>query len=333
MKRDLGNVLVTGGAGFIGSTLVRELLSSTPARVVTLDALTYAGSLSNLRHLPAPERHTFVEGDIRDTELVIRLLREHEVTTLINVAAESHVDRSIAGPAAFLQTNILGTASLLEAARAVWDVRADVRFHQVSTDEVYGDLAADAPPSREGDPYRPSSPYAASKAAADHLVHAWSRTWGLPISISQCTNTFGPHQYPEKLIPVVVRACLEGASIPVYGDGLQQRDWIHVEDHCRALLHIVSRPSLTGSWHISARHAVTNLSLVNQICSIMDGLRPQQAPHAKRITFVADRLGHDRRYALDATALQTATGWRPQRAFAIRLKETIRAMLPEERSS
>lgn len=328
------NVLVTGGAGFIGATYVHRLLASAPAvRVVNLDALTYAGNAAHLDGLPDPARHTFVTGSINDGALVRRLLREHAIDTVVNFAAESHVDRSIAGPAAFIRTNVEGTFALLEAVREVWRdeqglgaeaLAASRRFHHISTDEVYGDLAPDAPAFTEQSPYAPRSPYAASKAAADHLVRAWTATWGLPTLVSACSNNYGPRQHAEKFIPVIIASCRAGRFIPVYGDGTQRRDWLHVDDHCTALLAVLQRAAPGSSWNIGGGHECSNRELVQRLCAIMDGLLPSGAPHARLLRHVADRPGHDRRYAIDASRLRRELGWAPAVDFDAGLAATVR---------
>jgi len=315
------SVLVTGGAGFIGASFVHHILARRPdVAVVTLDALTYAGSRANL---PLDPRHTFVHGDICDTALVRRLLEAHRIDTVAHFAAETHVDRSLLSPDAFLRTNVLGTAALLEAARQVWAGDRGCRFHQVSTDEVYGDLTPDAPESREGDPYRPSSPYAASKASADHLAWAWRRSHRLPVSSHLAANTYGPRQFPEKLLPLFVLRALRGEPLPVYGDGLQIRDWLHVDDHCAAVLAILEGPE-GRAWNVSGGVQVRNLDLIHHLCETLDALRPSSQPHARLITHVADRPGHDRRYAVDASALRAELGWSPSRDWRAGVAETVR---------
>lgn len=325
MARSLGTVLLTGGAGFIGSNLVHHLLAADPAvRIVTLDALTYAGDRDKLDGLPDPIRHTFVHGDIRDPAAVRAVLAAHDVRTVVHLAAESHVDNSIAGPAVFLETNVGGTGVLLDAVRQAWD--GDMggrRFHHVSTDEVYGSLSPEAPPSQVGDAYAPSSPYSASKAGSDHLVWAWARTWGLPVTVSHCTNNYGPRQHREKFIPVVVRAAAAGQPVPVYGDGQQVRDWLHVADHCEALHAILAHDEAGLTWHIGADDPWRNLDLATLICERLDRRFPAGAPHARHLTHVADRLGHDRRYALDSEATRATFGWRPARQLADWIDETI----------
>lgn len=329
--RALGDVLVTGGAGFIGSNLVHRLLATRPdVRVVTLDRLTYAGDRRNLDGLPDPGRHTFVHGDIADRALVATLLRDHGITTVLHLAAESHVDRSIADASDFLHTNVVGTVALLEAASSVWGGDPRCRFHLVSTDEVYGDLDADAPPAREGDPYRPSSPYAASKAAADHMVLAWRRTHGVPVSISHGTNTYGPRQHPEKLLPTVMRTALVGAPIPLYGDGLQERDWIYVDDHVDAILAVAERGREGDAYHVSGGQPWRNLDLVTTLCAALDEAVPAGRPHARWITHVADRPGHDRRYALDDRRLREHLGWAPRVSLEDGLRRTVQWWLTRD---
>lgn len=319
-------VLVTGGAGFIGASFTHHLLAERPGvRVVTLDALTYAGSTASLPDHPS---HTFVHGDICDAPLVTALVRDERIDTIVHFAAETHVDRSLLSPGAFLQTNLIGTATLLDAARGAWQddpVALDgaPRFHQVSTDEVYGDLSPSAPASVEGDAYHPSSPYAASKAGADHLVWAWRRSYGLPVSSHLAANTYGPRQFPEKLIPFFVLRALRGEPLPVYGDGLQIRDWLHVDDHCAAILAIVEGPE-GRRWNVSAGLQVTNLALIHHLCATLDALRPAGAPHARLITHVDDRAGHDRRYAVDASALRAELGWAPRRGWRDGVAQTVR---------
>lgn len=338
------NVLVTGGAGFIGSNFVRFLLARCEAvRVVNLDLLTYAGSLENLRDLPGSERHVFVHGDVRDRVLVDALLREHAVDTIVHFAAESHVDRSILGPEGFIQSNVVGTFTLLEAAREYWAGRsggriapsagggadgedgARFRFHHISTDEVYGSLEPDEAAWTERAPYAPSSPYAASKAASDHLVRAYGHTYGLPYTITNCSNNYGPYQFPEKLIPLMILNALEGEPIPIYGDGLQVRDWLHVEDHCDAILAVLRRGRPGGTYNVGGGNQMTNLSLVRSVCAILDELLPDSPwrPHASRITHVADRPGHDRRYALDCTRIEAELGWRPRHSPESGLRATV----------
>ncbi len=321
MAPDGRGILVTGGAGFIGSAVVRGALARYPAsRVVTLDALTYAGSRANVAGLG--DRHTFVEGDIRDGALVRRVMREHEGALVVHLAAESHVDRSITGPAEFVSTNVLGTQSMLDAAREVWGDAGDVRFHHVSTDEVYGDLGPDDPAFTETTPYAPSSPYSASKAGSDHLVRASARTFGLPVSITNCSNNYGPRQYPEKLIPVVLARAVAGEPIPVYGDGGNVRDWLYVEDHADAIWAVVERGAAGETYNVGGNAEVDNLTLVRTLCALLDERRPDGAPHADLITFVTDRPGHDRRYAVDTAKIERI-GWRPRQSLATGLAATV----------
>lgn len=328
--RVMRNVLVTGGAGFIGSNFVRHLLATAPAaRVINLDALTYAGSRANLAGLPAPERHELVEGDIRDRARVQQLLAEHAIDTIVHFAAESHVDRSIAGPAVFIDTNVVGTLALLEAARAAWATadgwRDGVRFHHVSTDEVYGSLEPAEPAFEETTPYAPNSPYAASKAASDHLVRSYGHTFGLPFTISNCSNNYGPYQFPEKLIPLMIHNALAGSALPVYGDGRQVRDWLYVGDHCEAIALIVERGADGRTYNIGGGNQPTNLEIVQQICALLDERFPdtRHAPHASLIKFVQDRPGHDRRYAMNTARIERELDWRPRHDLAGGLRDTI----------
>ena len=326
------HVLVTGGAGFIGSNFVRYLLRVEPeVHVVNLDALTYAGSLENLTDLPDPQRHTFVHGDICDRSLVDALLHEHQIDTVVHFAAESHVDRSIFGPARFVQTNIIGTFTLLEAVRQFWlQERAlpkeTVLFHHVSTDEVFGSLEPRDPPFSETTPYAPNSPYAASKAASDHLVRAYGHTYGLPYTLTNCSNNYGPYQFPEKLIPLMILNALEGRALPVYGDGGQIRDWLYVEDHCEALWLVIRKGRRGETYNIGGGNQPTNLEVVQTLCAILDEILPQSphAPHAKLIQFVADRPGHDRRYAMDIRKICQELGWQPKESLRSGLEKTVR---------
>ncbi len=314
------NVLVTGGAGFIGSNFVRYLLNAEPdVEIYNLDALTYAGSLENLRDLPHEERHHFVHGNIGDANLVESLLKNHQIDTIVHFAAETHVDRSILGPAPFIETNIVGTFTLLETARRVWLQEKflgdePVRFHHVSTDEVFGSLGKNDPAFSETTPYAPNSPYSASKASSDHLVRAYGHTYGFPYSITNCSNNYGPYQFPEKLIPLMIMNTINGKPLPVYGDGQQIRDWLYVEDHCEAI-HLVIKKGRTGeTYNIGGNNQPPNLEVVKTICQIMDELRPDSSfvPHEALIQFVTDRPGHDRRYAIDITKVQNELGWTPR---------------------
>lgn len=322
-------VLVTGGAGFIGSNFVHAALAGQPdLKLVNLDQLTYAGNLANLRALQGDPRHVFVRGDVADAALVARLLAEHRPQALVHFAAESHVDRSIDGPADFLHTNVQGTFQLLECVRAyVQQVpQPDFRFLQVSTDEVYGSLAPDAPPFTEAHRYQPNSPYSATKAAADHLVRAWHHTYGLAVLTTNCSNNYGPYQFPEKLIPLVIHRALQGQALPIYGDGLQVRDWLYVQDHCLALWRVL-RSGVPGEiYNIGGWNEKTNLEVVRTLCDILDELRPrpQGQSYQRQITFVADRAGHDRRYAIDAGKMERELGWRPQESFETGIRKTVR---------
>jgi dTDP-glucose 4,6-dehydratase len=325
------NILVTGGAGFIGSNFVRHLLKQAPdVRIVNLDALTYAGSEQNLKDLPDPDRHLFLRGDICDSTLVCGLIRTHRIDTIVHFAAESHVDRSILAPAAFVQTNLLGTFTLLEAARRVWleEERSDPRerrFHHVSTDEVFGSLSENDPAFHEGTPYAPNSPYAATKAGSDHLVRAYARTYGLPVTISNCSNNYGPYQFPEKLIPLMILNALEGRPLPVYGDGRQVRDWLYVEDHCDAIRRILRGGRPGETYNIGGGNQTANIDLVRTVCSILDELRPEspRRPHHSLITFVADRPGHDRRYAMDSRKIGRDLNWSPREGLESGLRKTV----------
>jgi dTDP-glucose 4,6-dehydratase len=320
------NVLVTGGAGFIGSNFVRYLLTVAPnVQVVTLDALTYAGSLENLHGLPDENRHTFIRGDICDGGLVERILHEHEIDTLVHFAAESHVDRSILGPAPFIQTNVVGTFTLLEAVRAVWKGNFDgKRFHHVSTDEVFGSLGPDDPPFCETTPYEPRSPYSASKAASDHLARAYFHTYGLPVTITNCSNNYGPYQFPEKLIPLMILNALEGKPLPIYGDGRQIRDWLYVEDHCEAIYRALKDGRPGETYNIGGGNQPSNLDIVRQICTLLDEFQPAGAPHERLITHVPDRPGHDRRYAMDIRKIHRELGWSPRHDLTSGLRATVR---------
>ena len=325
------NILVTGGAGFIGSNFVRYALEQDPGlKVVNLDLLTYAGSLANLQDLPDPERHHFVQGDICDSELIGKLLREYQIDTVVHFAAESHVDRSIAGPLPFVQTNVVGTTTLLDQARAYWfgdwEGSLDgVRFHHISTDEVFGALAPDEPAWREDTPYAPNSPYAASKAASDHLVRAYAHTYGLPVTITNCSNNYGPYQFPEKLIPLMIQNAILGKPLPVYGEGKQIRDWLYVKDHCQAIWLVLQKGRLGETYNIGGGNQPTNLGLVKRICEILDEIIPESphVPHGNLITFVKDRPGHDFRYDMDYSKIQAELGWEPEIDLERGLRETV----------
>lgn len=322
-------ILVTGGAGFIGSNFVLDWLDRDGDPVINLDALTYAGNLRNLAALDGDGRHLFVRGDIGDRALVASLLATHRPRAVLNFAAESHVDRSISGPEAFLRTNVMGTLVLLEAVRAYWSAlpdpeRAAFRFLQVSTDEVFGSLAPDAPAFTEQHRYEPNSPYAASKAGADHLVRAWHHTYGLPVLTTNCSNNYGPYHFPEKLIPLMIVNALDGKPLPVYGDGRQVRDWLYVGDHCSAIRAVLARGVPGRSYNVGGWNEQANIDIVRQVCALLDELRPDPAGlHARLITHVADRPGHDRRYAIDARRIEAELGWRPAETFASGLRRTV----------
>ena len=337
-------ILVTGGAGFIGSALIRHLLNDTEHQVLNLDKLTYAGNLESLAGVADNPRYRFLQADIGDSAAVSRALAEFQPDAIMHLAAESHVDRSIDGPAAFIQTNIVGTYALLEATRAYWlqldqARRQAFRFHHISTDEVYGDLHGVDELFTENTPYAPSSPYSASKAASDHLVRAWQRTYGLPVLLTNCSNNYGPYHFPEKLIPLVILNALDGKALPVYGNGQQVRDWLYVEDHARALLKVVSEGRVGETYNIGGHNEQTNLHVVESICALLDELAPLEgnlgagmrdgdnaAPHSYKelITFVADRPGHDQRYAIDASKIERELGWKPQETFESGLRKTVR---------
>ena len=319
------SLLVTGGAGFIGSNFVRYWLERHPEdRLVNLDALTYAGNLENLAEIQKHPHYHFVQGDIGDRELVERLFREKQIDTVVNFAAESHVDRSILGPDAFIKTNINGTFNLLEVARAVWgDNVGERRFLHVSTDEVYGSLSADEPPFKETHQYAPNSPYSASKAASDHLVRAYHHTYGLPILTTNCSNNYGPYQFPEKLIPLVFLNALEGKSLPIYGDGKNIRDWLYVEDHCSGIEAVLERGRLGEVYNIGGNNEWTNIDIVNLICDRLDQLKPGPKPYRELITYVRDRPGHDRRYAIDSSKMKTELGWQPAHRFETGIEATL----------
>ncbi len=323
-------ILVTGGAGFIGSNFVLDWLAAGGEAVVNLDKLTYAGNLENLRAVADDPRHVFVQGDIGDSALVSRLLARHRPRAVINFAAESHVDRSIRGPEDFIQTNVVGVFRLLEAARAWWQAlpaleMENFRFLHVSTDEVYGSLAEDDPPFAETRAYQPNSPYAASKAASDHLVRAWRHTYGLPVLTTNCSNNYGPYQFPEKLIPLMIHRALSGETLPVYGDGQQIRDWLHVGDHCAALRRVLEAGRVGETYNIGGLNEKANLEVVQTLCWILDEMRPREdgRSYAGQIAFVRDRQGHDRRYAIDARKIQNELDWRPARDFSSGLRHTI----------
>ncbi|UCC57286.1 MAG: dTDP-glucose 4,6-dehydratase [Gammaproteobacteria bacterium] len=319
-------LLVTGGAGFIGSNFVRYWISCYPDdRVVNLDALTYAGNLENLREIETAPGYRFVHGDITDRDCVDRLFAEEAIDTVVNFAAESHVDRSILGPEAFIKTNIQGTFVLLEAARAAWQGEAqDRRFLHVSTDEVYGSLAPEAAAFTEQHRYAPNSPYSASKAASDHLVRAYHKTYGMPVLTTNCSNNYGPYQFPEKLIPLVILNALEGKPVPVYGDGMNIRDWLYVDDHCSGIDAVLADGRPGSVYNIGGNNEWHNIDIITLICERLDNLQPGQGSYQDLITYVKDRPGHDRRYAMDARRMQTELGWTPQHDFPEGLEETLK---------
>jgi dTDP-glucose 4,6-dehydratase len=323
-------LLVTGGAGFIGSNFVVTGIAATSEPIVNLDRLTYAGNAANLEALRADARHVFVKGDICDRALVRQLFERHRPRAVVHLAAESHVDRSIEGPAQFVQTNVVGTFALLEEARSYWlslaaPERAAFRFLHVSTDEVYGSLGADDPAFSETTPYAPNSPYSASKAASDHLVRAYWHTYGLPTLTTNCSNNYGPHQFPEKLIPLMIHQALAGKPLPVYGDGENVRDWLFVLDHCTALRSVLERGRPGEMYNIGGSAEMKNIDLVRTLCALLDDARPRTGgSYADLITFVKDRPGHDRRYAIDSRKIRRELGWRPEESFASGLKKTVR---------
>lgn len=324
-------LLVTGGAGFIGSAVVRRAIRDGHA-VVNLDKLTYAGSLANVAEVAASPLYAFEQADICDRPRIDAILARHRPDAIMHLAAESHVDRSIDGPAAFIETNITGTYVMLEAARAWWTAQgkpASFRFHHISTDEVFGSLGPTAK-FTEDTPYDPRSPYSASKAASDHLVRAWFETYGLPVVLSNCSNNYGPYHFPEKLIPVVILKALAGAPIPIYGKGDNIRDWLYVEDHAVALLTVVQRGKVGRSYNIGGENEATNLDLVRAICAILDEKRPGSRPYAEQITFVTDRPGHDQRYAIDPSRISRELGWRPSVTLKEGLEKTIQWFLDNE---
>lgn len=327
------NILVTGGAGFIGSVLVRYLIEETDHTVINIDKLTYAGNLASISRVSSDERYHFEQVDICTSGQVSEIFCKYQPNAVMHLAAESHVDRSISGAADFIQTNIVGTYSLLEVAREYWlDLpelqKSTFRFHHISTDEVYGDLALTDSLSTENSPYAPSSPYSASKASADHLVRAWHRTYGLPTLITTCSNNFGPYQYPEKLIPLMILNALQGKKLPIYGNGLQIRDWIFVEDHVRALYQVLTKGKVGETYNIGARQEKTNIEIVRAICDLLEELAPNKPNNIKYytdlITYVEDRPGHDIRYALDTTKIKQELGWQPIETFGTGIRKTVK---------
>jgi dTDP-glucose 4,6-dehydratase len=326
-------ILITGGAGFIGSALVRHVIANTQHSVVNVDKLTYAGNLESLKSIDNDPRYCFEHADIGDATKINALLLKHQPDAIMHLAAESHVDRSIDGPADFIATNIVGTYVLVEAARNYWqglaaDKKANFRFHHISTDEVYGDLPNDGSLFTEETPYSPSSPYSASKASSDHIVRAWHRTYGFPVLVTNCSNNYGPFHFPEKLIPLVILNALEGKPLPVYGDGKQIRDWLYVDDHARALLTVVETGKIGETYNIGGHNEMENIVVVKTICDILEELQQQKpaglAKYQDLITFVKDRPGHDHRYAIDASKIEQELGWTPNETFETGLKKTVR---------
>ena len=322
-------ILVTGGAGFIGGNFVLDWCAQSDESIINLDKLTYAGNLDTLKSLSKNVRHIFVKGDIGDKALVSSLLAQYQPRAVINFAAESHVDRSISGPAEFIQTNVVGTFNLLESVRSYWLELSEAdksafRFLHVSTDEVYGTLSLTDAPFSESNSYEPNSPYAASKAASDHLVRAWHHTYGLPVITTNCSNNYGPYHFPEKLIPLVILNALAGKPLPIYGDGQQIRDWLYVKDHCAAIRCVLAAGRLGQTYNVGGWNEKANLDVVNTICQILDELKPKAAGrYAEQITFVQDRAGHDRRYAIDARKLEQELGWKPTETFETGIRKTV----------
>ncbi|KDC54820.1 dTDP-glucose 4,6-dehydratase [Pseudoalteromonas sp. S3431] len=334
-------IIVTGGAGFIGSAVIRHIIDNTNDSVINLDKLTYAGNLESLKSVDNSERYTFEQVDICNRIELDRLFVTHKPDAVMHLAAESHVDRSITGPAEFIQTNIVGTYNLLEAARDYWNslenkAKQDFRFHHISTDEVYGDLphpdeqTGELPLFTEQTSYAPSSPYSASKASSDHLVRAWLRTYGFPTIVTNCSNNYGPYHFPEKLIPLVILNALEGKELPIYGKGDQIRDWLYVEDHARALYKVVTEGKVGETYNIGGHNEKQNIEVVQTICSILDTLVPKEAKYADQITYVTDRPGHDRRYAIDSSKMSSELNWMPVETFETGLQKTIRWYLDNQ---
>ncbi|MCP4236409.1 MAG: dTDP-glucose 4,6-dehydratase [Aestuariibacter sp.] len=333
MKHTPKNLLVPGGAGFIGSNFVHYWLEKyIEERVIVLDSLTYAGNRENLSSAEGNPQFRFVHGDILDTELVEQLLQEEQIDTIVHFAAESHVDRSIHGPDAFLKTNIEGTHSLLKAAKRVWLDEGEYphRFHHVSTDEVYGTLEPDAPAFTEKHQYLPNSPYAASKASSDHIVRSYHHTYGLNTTISNCSNNYGPYQFPEKLIPLIIANCLDGKPLPIYGDGKQIRDWLYVDDHNRGIDLVIRNGQIDNTYNIGGNNEWTNIDIVTLVCELLDLHHPEGAPHKSLITYVKDRAGHDRRYAIDASKITSRLGYAPQETFETGIRKSVQWYLDNE---
>lgn len=331
------SILVTGGAGFIGSNFVLDWLANSDETVVNVDKLTYAGNLENLSSLQNDARHVFVKGDIGDYDLLLSLLEKHRIRAVVNFAAESHVDRSIHGPEDFIQTNIVGSFHLLEAVRQYWNnldqpAKQDFRLLHVSTDEVYGSLAETDPPFAETNQYQPNSPYSASKAASDHLVRAYHHTYGLPVLTTNCSNNYGPYHFPEKLIPLCIQNALSGKPLPIYGDGQQIRDWLYVKDHCSAIRRVLEAGHVGEVYNVGGWNEKANLDVVNILCTILDELQPRAdgKSYAEQITYVTDRPGHDRRYAIDAGKLERELGWKPAETFETGIRKTVQWYLDNQ---
>ena len=323
-------ILITGGAGFIGSNFAIDWLASNDERIVNLDKLTYAGNLENLQSLEGDDRHQFVHGDIGDAGLVGRLLQEHQPRAIINFAAESHVDRSIEGPEEFINTNVVGTSRLLQVSRKYWEglgeeARSAFRFVHISTDEVYGSLGADDPAFTELNRYEPNSPYSASKAASDHMIRAYFHTYGFPVVTTNCSNNYGPYQFPEKLIPLIIHNAIAGKDLPIYGDGQQIRDWLFVSDHCSAIRRVLEAGTLGEVYNIGGLNEKPNIEIVHTLCAILDELHPNAdgRSHTSQIVFVKDRPGHDRRYAVDASKIDRELGWKPAMTFEEGIRKTV----------
>lgn len=333
-------ILITGGAGFIGSCLIRHLISKSQHTVINVDKLTYAGNQDSLNEAIGSNKYSFEQKDICDQDAVKKLLNDHKPDAIMHLAAESHVDRSIDGPSSFIETNIVGTYVLLDAVRKYWSEldeskRNSFRFHHISTDEVYGDLPNDGSLFKEDTPYDPSSPYSASKASSDHLVRAWNKTYGLPIVITNCSNNYGPNQFPEKLIPVIILNALEGKALPIYGDGKQIRDWLYVQDHIEALLTVLDSGKIGETYNIGGHNEMENIQVVKTICSILEELVPNKpsgvGKYEDLITYVKDRPGHDLRYAIDATKIQKELGWQPTETFTTGIRKTVQWYLDNEK--
>ena len=334
-------ILVTGGAGFIGSAVIRHIINNTKDTIINVDKLTYAGNIESLKSVSANDRYSFEQVDICNRKELDRIFKQYNPDAVMHLAAESHVDRSITGPAEFIQTNIFGTYNLLEAAREYWNVlgataKESFRFHHISTDEVYGDLPhpseqqGELPLFTEQTSYEPSSPYSASKASSDHLVRAWLRTYGLPTIVTNCSNNYGPYHFPEKLIPLVILNALEGKDLPIYGKGDQIRDWLYVEDHARALYKVVSEGIVGETYNIGGHNEKQNIEVVKAICSILDELMPKETKYTEQITFVSDRPGHDRRYAIDSSKMQRELDWVPEETFETGLRKTVQWYLDNQ---